>query len=512
MNYQRPILFVCCLLLLSTAALKAQEYDDTPFFDFNQKMRDAHANALRLRVKDCKVALQLEKSQNRYNIIPYYVDDLADFMQTLASENHDEFKRFQQQRLVRLSRIRTGDRSSPYYLFTVAALQLHAAYHHVVFYEPNDAKNALKSAMADIERNMKSFPDFMGNRMLYGVAQILSECAGARTGSSNLAVEGLTHLKDVLAYGKSYPKFEFNEDAQMWYGLMLILLHSEDEKDWALLNPAVLDYKRSPTAAYIFAMQQWRTGQSTKMYATLTGTPSSDQYNSLHYLQFLLGIHHLCKLEPKAETHFRNYLARSRGEHHQKNALLRIAHCQLINKNTAGYATTMRDLLLRGNTVEPFDYFAEEEALRKYTPDYNLVRAKLYLEGGYHDKARIEINQAQSAHPYDQAEILYVKARIHHKAKTSDAALSAYTELINQPAHKNKYVTAFAQYYAAQIWAERGDKVRATTQLNTLLKANFDALKSVVHLRARLLLDALSNNATASNMVRRGSVIGGANK
>ncbi len=507
MNYQRPILFAC--FLLSFAPLWAQEYDDTPFFDFNQKMRTAHTNALRLRVKDCKVALQLEKSQNRYNIIPYYVDDLADFMQTLASENHDEFKRFQQQRQVRLSRIRTGDRTSPYYLFATAATQVHAAYHHVVFREPNEAKNALKSAMADLERNIKANPDFMGNRMLYGVAQVLTECAGGRTGSSNLAVEGIKQLKDVLAYAKAYGKFEFAEDAQVWYGLMLILTHSEDEKDWALLNPVVLDYKRSPTAAYLLAMQQWRTGQSSKMLATITGTPSSDLYQPMHYLQFLLGLHHLFKLETKAETHFRNYLTRSKGEHHQKNALLRIAHCHLIGNNAAAYTNGMRDLLLRGNTVEPYDYFAEEEALRKYVPNHHLVRAKLYLEGGYYDKARIEINAAQSAHPYDQAEILYTKARIHHKAKTSDAALSGYSELIAQAAHKNKYVTAFAQYYSAQLWAERGDKTKANELLNALLKGNPDALKVVIQLRARLLLDALSNSTTANSMVRRGSTIGG---
>lgn len=506
------ILFALLASWALSSPAYAQEFDDSPFFDYNQKMRTAHQNALRLRIKDAKIALQLEKSQNPYNVIPHYIDDFADFMQVLANENHAEFLRMLKQRDIRLAKIRTGDKSSPYYLFCTAAIQLQWAWIHIKFDEPAEALKAVRAAIPDIERNAKSYPDFVGNRTLLGVAQIMNEWLEPKKAQDKAAM-GFIALRDAISYGKQYPKFEFNEYTHFWYGLMLLHLGSDDDKDWRHLSQTVLDPANSPTGTYLLASMHLHLNNSAYALPLLEKAPKTDAFHPLHQLLYLRGLCLLSQFNAKADTYFQLFLTSYKGEHHLKNTLQKLAWSAISQQNSAVYTQRMGELLRRGNTVDPNDYFAEEEALRRVVPDQHLTRVKISFLSGKFDVARTEILKASSANPYDAAEIQFYKARIEHKMKRYDDALLEYQRLINDAKHKNKYVTAYAELYSGMIWAERGNITQARQHYNNCLKSSPDAFKQHIHFRAQYqlsLTQGLSNTNTTSQ--KKGATIGGIGK
>jgi tetratricopeptide (TPR) repeat protein len=508
-----PIFYLGLLFLLAgnyNTAL-AQEFDDNPFFDFNQKMKLAYQNALRMRIKDCKLALQLEKSNNPYNIMPYYVDDVADFMQVFANENHAEFLRMQKFRDIRLAKIRTGDKSSPYYLYCTAAIQLRWAWIHILFDEPVPALKAIKSAMPDIERNMKSYPDFAGSRKLLGIAQVMLELVEGKK-SQNQALIGLAILRETIDYGKAYPKYEFNEETHFWYGLALLQLGVEEEKEWKPINESILNSSLSPAAAYIVANMHLALQNSTKALAILEKVPASDAFHPIHHLQYLRGLCLLYKFDAKADIYFKKFLTSYKGEHHHKAAIQKQAWSALVQQQPMQYPFRMQELLRRGNTVNPYDYYAEEEALRRTAPNLHILRTRLALLGGKYDIARAEIIKCNNLNDYDQAELIFLKARTEHKMKRYDNAIAEYDRLIGEQKHKTKYFYALAHLYSGIIWAERGNMTKARDSYNLCLKTNPDSFKKLIYLRANTQLAMTQNIADNVNTYKKGTTIGGTGK
>jgi tetratricopeptide (TPR) repeat protein len=504
---------IFCLLLLffffgNSHKVSAQEFDDNPFFDFNQKMKTAYQNAIHMRIKDCKIALQVEKSSNPYNIMPYYIDDIADFMQVFANENHAEFLRMQKFRDIRLAKIRTGDKTSPYYLYCIAAVQLRWAWIHILFDEPVPALKAVKSAMSDVERNIKSYPDFAGNRKLLGMAQIMTELLEGKK-SQNQAVVGLATLRENIDYGKTYPKYEFNEETHFWYGLALLHLGSEEEKEWKPISETILNPTLSPAAAYVVANMHIALQNSSKALTILEKVPASDAFHPIHQLHYLRGLCLLYKFDPKADTYFKNFLTYYKGEHHHKATIQKQAWLALVQLQPAQYNLRMQELLRRGNTVNPYDYFAEEEALRRTPPNIQILRTRLCLLGGKYDIARNEIAKCSNLNDYDQAEAIFLKARISHKMKQFDNAIAEYTRLTNDTKHKTKYFYALAHLYTGIIWAERGNITKAREAYNLCLKTNPDSFKKLIYLRANTQIALTQNVANTNTTFKTGTTIGG---
>jgi tetratricopeptide (TPR) repeat protein len=509
MNRFFPIFFalLCSYTLFFPIVATAQEFDDSPFFDYNQKMRQAHQYALRMRIKDCKIALQLEKSQNPYNIIPHYIDDFADFMQVLANENHQEFLRMLPQRDIRLAKMRTGNKASPYYLYCLAATQLQWAWIHIKFDESANALKAIKLALPDLERNIKSYPDFVGNRTLLGIAQIMHEWVNPR-GAQDQAAMGMVGLRDAINYGKQYPKFEFNEVAHFWYGLMLLQLNSEDDKDWRLLNQTLIDPTQSLSGAYIIASMHVQLCNTNQALAVLERAPTSDAFHKIHYLEYLRGLCHLSRFDAKADYFFKNFLTYYKGEHHHKTAIQKQAWSALLQQKPAQYTLRMMELLRRGNIVDEFDDYAEDEALRNAAPDLNLLRAKLAFMNGRFDVALQEIAKVGKLVTYDEAELQFYKARIEHKMKRYDRALAEYQKVIDNPKFKSNYVTAQAYLYIGNIWADRGDVSQARQFYSLCQKATPDAFKKKVQFIAQYQT-SLTQGLSNSNYTKKGPTIGG---
>ena len=503
-----------CYAWSSASPLLAQEYNEVAFFDFNQQMRQAHEHAIRLRFKDCKLILQSEKSRNPYNLMPYYLDDVVDFFHVFTTENHSDFKRIQTQRDIRLAKLRTGDNASPYYLYSQAAIATHWAFLHIRFEEYPEAAKQLKKAFVDIEKNIKSFPDFIANKGLKGMIITLAGALSndVRGGFQTDINLGLQLMQEAINYGKKYPKFEFNEETQILYALSLIELGIEEPKAWEALNTTVLDHTKSPMAAYILAFQHIESGVSSKALVLLEKVPTDENYHTFAYLDLMRGLCHLFKLDAKAEIYVKRFLDKYQGEHFIKDAYQKLGWIALLKGDNAKYKIYMGELRNKGNIVMPYDAAAEMEALSPTPPNIALLKTYLLFEGGYYDRAISEFNLCKEDDLKTDVEKIkyqYYKARLEQKMKHYDNALSGFNALINNTKNKtNGYVCA-SSYAIGQIWEERRNYEKAYEAYAACLKYNPDLFKKEWHDRARSRMEIMKEyktNGSSANS-RTGTVI-----
>lgn len=493
------IFAVLLLLAGQNNKLIAQKFDDKPHFNFNQSMINAYTNALHLRIHDSRLAIQSEKAQQPHNMMALFVENFTDFMQILADENPKEFEKMLANRANRISKIKGGDQESPYFIYTQAAIDIQWAWLYIKFNQPAEALKLLKTTSGDLERNMKYFPDFAGSKMLLGVSQVIKEMANPKpvTTVANQINIGIKNLQDVIQDNRNR-KFEFNEEANFWYAMILLELDIEEEKPWNKLNANAINYQKNLYGNYILAKMNFALGQTLKAQSILNVAPSGEKYHKFPLIDYTKGLSYLYKFEAKADVFFKAFLDNYKGVHHIKEVYQRYAWSALLQNNTKEYERLIEGLLQNGNAVDPIDVWAEIEAKRKIIPNVDLLKVRLYMMSGVYDKAKEGADKITNLKGEEAGELMYYQARLLDKMKKPDDAIMLYNKVINASENKNKYVAALAYLHSAVIYMDMKENAKAKEAILSCLKTNPDIMKKSIHTRARMLLDVLEPVNTAS--------------
>src|SRR5579863_1032789 len=91
-------------------------------FDFNTECRKAYQEIIELKLNTGKVILEAEKKAHPNNLIPYFLDNYIDFFTLYFNEDPEEYKRRIPSLEERVTLMKKGDPSSPFYLFTRSVL------------------------------------------------------------------------------------------------------------------------------------------------------------------------------------------------------------------------------------------------------------------------------------------------------------------------------------------------------------------------------------------------------
>ena len=487
--------FLC--LIGMKGELKAQKFDNKVHFDFNPSMKNAYTSALHLRINDSRLAIQSEKSSNPNNAMALYVENWTDFMEILADENPKTFEKMLPNRGARISKIKSGDQESPYFLYTQAGIDIQWAWLHLQFNQVNEAVKLLKSTQGDLERNIKYFPDFLANKMLLGVVQVMSEFTTTKyiANTPNALNLGLKNLKEVIQTSR----FEFAEEANFWYAMILLELEVEDDKTWNVLNANALNHQKSLFGNYLLARINLMQGNMTKAQSILGVMPTGDKYHRFAQIDFIKGLACLYKQESKADQYFKTFLDNYRGVHRIKEAYQKYAWSALLQGKNDEYKRLMEGLAQNGNSVHPYDAWAEMEAKQKTIPNVELLKFRLNFMAASYDKAIHLMENMPALKGYEDAEFLFFKGKMLHKMKKTDDALSIFEKIATNSENKTRYIAALSYYYAGMIYADRKETAPAIKAFENCLKMNPDVMKKSIHWRARMQLDILQPVQTANS-------------
>ena len=137
----RTIFFLGLFLTFLTPVLARQKV-----YDFNPRCQQAYDAIMQLRVDAGTALLDAEKKEHPDNLIPYFLENYIDFFTLFFNEDPSVYAQRKSLRDTRLDMMEEGPESSPYYLYTQAAIRFQWGMIRVKFGEKWDAVWEIRKA------------------------------------------------------------------------------------------------------------------------------------------------------------------------------------------------------------------------------------------------------------------------------------------------------------------------------------------------------------------------------
>lgn len=478
-------------LVLPTASNATGKY-----FRYSPDARRAYVKATQLRFGEAYVLLAQIRMRDPDNLIVHHVENYIDFFKLYISEEEALYDQLKDKRDRRLEKIKTsGDPSSPYYLFIQADIRLQWALARLRFEDYLGAFAEVSKAHRLLKQNEARFPDFMPNKKDLGIlhAMVGTIPDGYKWGVKLLGglegtiTEGKREIEQVLAYAKRKGDFLFEQETAVLYAFLLLHLANDGQAAWQAINKAGLSPTTNPLHCFVMANIAMRTGKNDAAIPLLQERPKSSAYYSFPYLDYMLGLAKLRRLDTDAAAHFRQYLDTYSGRNFIKEAYQKLAWQALIKGDVAGYHRLMQQCLTQGADEAGGDKHALNEAQAGTPPDIHLLKARLLFDGGYYHKG-YHLLMRQSAHRFQgehELEYHYRLGRLLHGMKRHNEAIKRYEKTVALGADSPRFFACNAALQVGTIYEEQGQADKARSAYERCMTIKPDEYRVSLHQKAK---------------------------
>jgi len=489
--------------LLFTIFLSAQIGIAEKRFEFTPQATVAYQKVMSLRFDEARLDIAQIKHSDPDNQIVYFIENYIDFFSVFINENKSEFKKLERNKNARIKEIRKGDRSSPYYLYCQAEIKLQWALARLKFEQFFNAFNEVSSAYKLLKRNQKKFPDFMANKKSLGILHAMIGTVpdnykwGVKLlgGMSGNIEEGKKEIEEVLIHAQSNP-FLFEEETLVMYAFLMLHLKDDMNEAWGIIQNDKLDPSKNPLVCFAYGNIAMRTGRNDKAIEILENRPRGSQYATFHFLEYMLGLSKLYRLDRDADVHLKNYVRNFRGQNYIKEAYQKLAWFHLINGNEINYMHYIKFCKTEGAKVIGGDETAEKEAKSGQIPEITLLKARLLFDGGYFDRA-FNLLKTKSLSDFsnqkDQLEYSYRLGRVTHNTGKHDEAIMYYQTTIDRGTDASYYFACNAALQIGRIYEYQKDKSKAKEFFKLCLAIKPDEYRNSLHQKAKAGLNRLKS-------------------
>ncbi len=451
------------LTLLLSILIYFTSRGDSAYFDFNSNCKEAFKNILELKLDKAQAAIHRFKDTQNKNLSYDFIEDYIDIIRIYISDDKTLFKKLEQNEKLRVNKIGLYENiTSPYIKYTQAEIHLHWALLHLKFGYYLSAFNKIKKAFNLLQANTKTFPAFVPNQkslaiihaMLSTVPQEYKWIIKTMSGMSGDMDQARFELEQVILYTEK-ADYLFKDEAVLTYIVLVTNFDNDISSAFTILDRTKLDPASSPLISYVFAHLAFKNFQNEKALAYLLNSPSGNDYYPFFYLDFLIGLSKLRRLDSDAHLYLQKYISNHKGLHFVKECYQKLAWAELIKNNTAGYKHYMNLLKTNGTQVIDEDRQAQREAIQNKIPNVHLLRARLLFDGGYFNKAESiilanqnELNKSADA----ELEANYRLGRIYHQLNKFDKAIVYYMKSYQQGIQHPAYFACASALYLGQIY------------------------------------------------------------
>jgi tetratricopeptide (TPR) repeat protein len=482
----------CCLSSLRLSA---------GHFEFTSDIGMAYEQATSLRFNDARLTLHQVRRHDPNNLLIYHIENYIDFLTLYLNQSEADYKRLKKNQEARLLKIQTGNSESPYYLYAQADLRLQWALVKLSFGEYLAAFNDISKAHKLLQRNQEKFPDFILNLKDLGVLHALAGTipdsykwsAKVLGGLEGSVAQGRKELKTALQLTRQHSS-PFKAEIAVMYAGILLYLDNDGNAAWQVLQSADLQPRQNPLHCYVLANVAMRSQRNDQAIELLKQCPRGTEFASAPYLDFMLGLAKLRRLDSDAGAWFYKFLAHQRSNHGVKETYQKLAWIALLQGNTTGYREHMQSVLTNGKSNTGADKDALQEARAARIADVRLVKARLLFDGGYYQKA-YDVLQELSAPAFQetahQLEYFYRLGRILHGLGRYDEALEYYQKAIEQGHQTSYFFACNAALQAGLIHELRRHHDKAREYYRLCLSMHPNEYKAELHQKAKSALERL---------------------
>lgn len=423
------------IFVLSTKVKQAWEKQFLFDFDASHRLLDEAAKS-----EPNNRLIEFLESQNRFfKVILFdHPDDLLEFR-----------LRFQQS----LSALESSSNQSPFYHFCLSEFYLHAALVYTRETEHLSAARALKKAFLHNARNRSAHPKFLLQEKTAALLEALgsavpasyrwiADLAGIR-GNARQAFRSLETLRNQL---NQQSEFRFLQPELYFLEVFLSIQLADDES--TLLNEPEEAAHPLVCLSQMLKAQKQRNALAVLSAYVRFRDSGAKPFPYLHYLQA-----EALQNSGKTAESFSYFLFSSKGNWFKASAMRRLAWAALLKGNQPEYDRWMHEILKLKAFPADEDRQARNEALSKRKPSPELLRVRLFSDGGLNAEALqiLENPGIVLRDDYDSTEWVYRKGRVLQGLSRYQEALLCFDEAIEKGKGLNEYFSASAALQAGLI-------------------------------------------------------------
>ena len=449
-------------------------------FDFNANCLKAYQNIFALKINTARQLIAIEKKARPNNAIVPLLENYVDYFYLLTNESKSEFERLEANKSARLDQISKDDKSSPYYLYAQAEINLQWALIRGRYGSYYTASKEINRANSLLKENGKKFPNFHLNQKGLGFINVVIGALPDGLMKSTLSRLGIkgdvqTGLKQLDQLAENLPKsaYEpFYEEVIFYYAYLLSDVAKSPSAYAKTMKYTARIADSSLLKSYMQAYVSMRNGKNSEAISVLLKRPAGNIYQPFPYLDYLLGVAQLNKLDTSAaNASFSQFLKGNKGDNYIKDTYLHLAWIALLRNDTNTYSAYIKRTKSNGSTYNDKDKQALNEA-NAATPHVLLLKARLLFDGGYLTKAAavLAISKAdQFTSVRDKTEYYYRMGRIHDNLEQYKPAIANYQLAIASGRNLKDYFAANSALLLGKMYEEQNNNAKARSAYQTAI-------------------------------------------
>ncbi|CCH00508.1 TPR repeat-containing protein [Fibrella aestuarina BUZ 2] len=480
-------------LLLVSFVAPAQDFVWTP------NLQQAFSELTKGRLQPARQLLAAEP--DRPNGIHIFLDDYADMVTLLASDDDRLFAQLAPREATRLDQLDALDDGSPYQRMLLAEVRLHWAFVKLKFGKEVAASWQVIKAYKLLAENQRRFPGFLPTYKSLGVLRVMI----GSVPDSYAWVARLLGLRGDIQQGiadlqRAQQDPTFRTEARLAELLIRAYVLRFTAADEAALRRFVEEGPDNLLVRFFAATTAMKNAQSEQALAWLTTRPAGTAYVALPVIDNLLGDIYLQKGHyPTALTHYQHFLTTYRGQNFVKDTHYKRFLCHWLAGDEALARTELPRVLAAGRTTVEADKAAQKmaETYLKTYPNARqrvLMQARLASDGGFLEQALAQLKpytEASFQTVAERAEYQYRLGRIVQKQNNLPAAIAAFERAIalSQPDQLSFGATAALQL--GYVYQQLRNVPKARQAFELALSYKRHEYKNSVDNKARAALSSL---------------------
>lgn len=490
LQYGLRLILISVFLQLGTAVVSFGQYH----FNMSPACSQGYDKILQWRLSEGLGLLQREKIADPNNLMPYWLENYADFFRLFYNEDPLDYAAYQTAIDRRLNQMEKGPRQSPFRLFSMAVLRFQKAAVEVKFGHNWDAGWDFRRSYLLLEENHTKFPSFTPDDFYRAAMQVVVgtipdgyQWLGNLLGMKGSIKKGMQQMESFLQKKDSISLL-FHDEAVFFYCYLRFYIENEKDAVFDFLENEKADFRNNHLFAYLGANLSLNNQQSDRAIEIIEHRNTSEAYMKTPVWDFELAYAKLHHLEADAAMYFERFLRNFKGRFYVKDALQKLSWYYYLQGDMER-AQFYRSLILkRGSLQTEADKQALKEAKSGSWPNPLLLKSRLLSDGGYYHEA-IRLLHGKNYTDFkeiaEQVEFSYRAGRLYDESGNDEEALRFYAEAIRLGEGRKEYYAARAALQSGMIFELQGKFTEAVKWYQRCLDMKDHDFKNSLDQRAK---------------------------
>ena len=464
-------------------------------YEFNSTCQQAYKEIGQLKIASGKALIDKAKLQNSNNLIPVFLESYIDVLELFFDEDAAEYKLRKAAINNRISQLKKGSETSPFYKFCLSNAYLHKSIIGIRYGENVNAAFDSKKAYSLIKDNRKLFSTFAPNDMLYGSLQAVTgtipkgyKWLASILGMKGSVTEGMKTLNNFVNSNDPWAKL-FSNESELMFCYLNYYIDNKKEETLQRLQSGKLDLVNNHLFAYMASNLAINNKQTELGKSIILNRNKATTYLQTPVWDMQMGYAYMHKLElNEAIISFEKYLANFKGNFYVKDVYQKLSWAYYLQGNMAAAQKARANILTKGNTEAEADKQALKEAKENKWANVLLLKSRLLNDGGYNAEA-LKMLAGKTVESFakeeEKLEFVYRLGRVYDDINKTDEAIKYYLQAIDLGKERTEYYAARAALQTAMIYEKKANKIEAIKYYNMCLDMDEHDYKNSLDQRAK---------------------------